>query len=99
MDIRWRNFVWDDDKARANLRNHHVSFKEAAWATYDPHAIIGEDELHSKSEWRQWLLGQSPRKRILLVIFTKEEENFTRIISAWKASKEDLILYDEEIIR
>jgi hypothetical protein len=99
MDVRWRNFIWDADKARANLRNHGVSFQEGAWATYDSHAIVGEDELHSGSERRQWLLGQSPRKRILLVIFTLREDNLTRIISVWKASKEDQKLYDEETAR
>ena len=96
MDVRWRNFIWNDEKARTNLRDHGVSFREGAWTIGDPYAIEDEDETHSKHERRQWLIGQSPRKRILLVIFTKRENDLIRIISVWKSTPEESEHYENE---
>jgi uncharacterized DUF497 family protein len=36
-------FEWDEDKARRNVRDHGVSFREASLAFDDPHAIRGDD--------------------------------------------------------
>lgn len=89
-------FEWDEAKARRNLREHGVSFREASLAFDDPHAIRGDDEKHSKHEPRQWLLGMSPKRRILLVVFTERHDKVVRIISAWKAAREEYELYEGE---
>ena len=96
MDVRWRNFIWNDEKAKSNLRDHGVSFREGGCATYDPDAIQGEDDRHSKKERREWLIGRSPRKRILLVIFTRREGDVKRIVSAWKADEWECEQYENE---
>ena len=89
-------FEWDEAKARANLRNHGVSFPEAEKAFDDPKAIVGEDDVHSKHEPRYWLLGESPKRRLLLVIFTERHGDVTRIITAWKANREEHELYENQ---
>jgi len=73
-----------------------VSFQEGSLVFYDPDALTGEDDRHSKIERREWLIGQSPKKRILLVIFTERGDDTLRIISVWKATKEERALYETE---
>ena len=89
-------FEWDEAKARRNLREHGVSFREASLAFDDPRVVRGDDEKHSKHEPREWLLGMSPRDRILLVVFTERHGDVTRIISARKATLEERELYEDE---
>ena len=89
-------FKWDKAKARRNLREHGVSFREASLAFDDPYAIKGDDEKHSKHEPRQWLLGMSPQRRILLVVFTERHGDLTRLITARKATLEECELYEDE---
>src|SRR4051812_2847536 len=89
-------FEWDDVKARKNLREHGISFREASLAFDDPNAIKGDDEKHSDDEPRQWLLGMSPRNRILLIVFTERQEGTIRLISARKATFEERELYEDE---
>jgi uncharacterized DUF497 family protein len=89
-------FEWDDSKARRNLREHGVSFREASLAFDDPHAVTGDDEKHSKHEPRQWLLGMSPRIRVLLVVFTERHGDTVRIVTARKATLEECELYEDE---
>jgi uncharacterized protein len=89
-------FEWDENKARRNLQEHGVSFPEAALAWDDPDLIEGDDATHSKQEPRHWLLGRSPKRRLLLVIFTKRQMDTIRIITAWKANREEHDLYENE---
>ena len=89
-------FEWDEFKARSNLRNHGVTFSEAEKVFDDPNAIVGFDEAHSQQEERQWLLGMSPRRRVLLIVFTERTEAMVRLISARKATWEEFKLYEEE---
>ncbi len=37
-------FEWDEDKARANLAKHGVSFEEAALVFDDPDYVVEPDE-------------------------------------------------------
>jgi uncharacterized DUF497 family protein len=48
---------WDPQKARWNLRKHHVSFEEAATALSDPVAATGSDPDHSIAESRYITFG------------------------------------------
>jgi uncharacterized protein len=58
MKIR---FEWDDKKAAANLKKHHISFDLAITVFDDPSALIAEDPKHSKVENREWIIGLSDR--------------------------------------
>jgi len=80
-------FEWSQEKRRANLEKHGVSFEEASSVFYDEHAIQFFDELHSEAEDRFFMLGVSNKLRILVVIHSEAEcEGIIRIISARKAT-------------
>jgi uncharacterized DUF497 family protein len=87
-------FEWDDDKARLNRENHGVGFDEAQTVFIDPLARIFDDELHSKDEEREIIIGYSSRDRLLLVCFT-ERGDIIRMISARKATKKERNDYEE----
>ena len=85
---------WDPDKASANLRDHGVSFSEAATVLTDDYALTREDP-DVVSEQRFVTLGMSATGSLLVVVFTHREPNTHRIISAWKAHKRQRIQYEK----
>jgi hypothetical protein len=85
---------WNPNKARSNLRKHHVSFEEAATALSDPLAATGSDPDHSVAEFRYVTFGVSERGRLLVVAHTERGETI-RIISARLASKRERTIYEE----
>ena len=87
-------FEWDDEKAKANQRDHGVSFEEAMEVFDDEFALEEYDVTHSKDEPRFNIIGFSSR-RLLLVVYAEREKNMIRIISAWKASKKYQEAYEK----
>ena len=92
MELR---FVWDVDKARANVRKHGISFDEAQTAFEDENALLIDDPDHSsRSEERFVLLGLSELLRILVVVHAyREGSAVIRIISARKATPSERARY------
>jgi hypothetical protein len=84
-------FDWDPAKAVSNLREHRVSFEEAAIAYGDPFAVEWIDTREAYGEERVILLGQGGG-RVLTVVYT-ERGDLIRIISARRASKHEQIQY------
>ena len=74
-------FAWDPAKAAGNLHKLGVSFEEAQTVFDDPLAITFEDEEHSDTEMREFIVGHSNKNRLLLVCFT-ERRGGIRLISA-----------------
>ncbi len=92
-------FIWDHNKAEANLRKHRVSFEEAQTAFYDPNARMIFDPDHSEEEDRFIMLGFSSSFRILVVIYCyREEDTVIRIISARKANKNEQRQYERYML-
>jgi hypothetical protein len=87
-------FEWDGKKAATNLRDHKVTFEEAATAFGDWQSITIPDPEHSGGERRYYLLGVSNRGRLLVVCHAERGEN-TRIISAWRANRRQRKQYEE----
>lgn len=87
-------FEWDENKAAANLSKHEVSFNEAKTVFEDPLFVIFYDPIHSSEEQRYIIIGQSDRKRVLIVAFT-ERGNVIRLISARKATRKEREDYEE----
>ena len=52
-----QRFVWDEAKARANLRKHRVSFQTAARVFADPHALTVQERIEG-GEYRWQTLGR-----------------------------------------
>ena len=84
-------FEWDDDKAAANLRDHRVSFEQAAFAFNDQFAVEWIDEREAYGEERFVLLGMTSGQ-VLTVVYTERGDRI-RIISAWRATRHERDYY------
>ena len=81
-------FVWDEKKAKINLKIHGVSFAEAEEVF---------DDFHSNEKERFRRVGLST-KRLLFVVYIVQHENereFIRLISARKAEVREERTYHE----
>ena len=87
-------FEWDEDKARRNLKKHGVSFEEASSVFGDSLALTIPDPLHSEEEERFITLGESHRRRLLVVVSTDRGDR-TRVISARVATPRERKQYEE----
>jgi uncharacterized protein len=87
-------FDWNNQKAKVNERKHGVSFEEAQTVFYDENARLRYDSDHSLDEERYILLGISSLLRLLVVCHAyREGEGSIRIISARKATKQEIKQY------
>jgi uncharacterized DUF497 family protein len=82
-------YEWHDEKAKANLRKHGVSF--AAVVDFDfENALFVEEQLHGK-ETRYVVIGRIKRSVCVLVYTTRDDK--IRPISLRKAEKRERIAY------
>ena len=88
-------FAWDPRKADNNLRKHGVAFDEAITVFSDPFAFIFDDTIHSDEEHREIIIGTSTLRRIILVCFVERIEDTIRIISARRATKDEIRDYEK----
>ncbi|MBN1611320.1 MAG: BrnT family toxin [Polyangiaceae bacterium] len=92
-------FTWDLDKYELNVRNHGITFEEAATTWMDSCAIEAFDEEHSDHEDRWLRIGMSLRGA-LLVTWSMERSTRTsvviRIFGARRATAKEQNLYDQE---
>jgi uncharacterized DUF497 family protein len=88
-------FEWDEEKAKRNLKKHGVSFEEAKMVFNDPFSITIPDPLHSDAEQRFIDIGNTPKRRVLVVAYTERGSNI-RIISCRKALKKEKRIYEEK---
>jgi uncharacterized DUF497 family protein len=87
-------FEWDDDKARANLAKHRVSFEEAASVFGDPLALTFADPDHSVAERRWITFGLSAHGRLLTLVHCERGRSI-RIISARLATRHERSTYED----
>lgn len=87
-------FLWDDGNLDKNYRKHGVANAEAEEVFFDPNKKILKDSLHSHTETRFILLGQTYRNRLLFVVFTSRRGHI-RIISARDINQKERRLYEE----
>lgn len=86
-------FEWDHNKDAANLRKHGLDFLAAAEIFCDERALIRHDASHSGQEERFKIVGRVQAFRVITVIFT-DRHNVTRLISARKATSEEVRDYE-----
>lgn len=89
------DFDWDVKKAVRNLKNHRISFKEAATIFGDPLARTFDDPDHSLDEQRFITIGLSEQGKLLIVAHS-DRGRVTRIISARETTHGERKLYEEE---
>jgi uncharacterized DUF497 family protein len=87
-------FQWDEEKARANLHKHGVSFAEASTVFGDPLSLTISDPVHSDREERFVTIGLSSQNRLIVVVHT-ERAAALRIISARLATRRERRAYAE----
>ena len=75
------SFEWVEQKARANLEKHGISFEEAATVFADSLYVDFYDPDHSSEEQRYIILGASTAGRLLMVSYTQRGE-VVRLISS-----------------
>lgn len=89
------DFEWDTLKNETTIRKHGVSFEEAAEIFANPDTVIEYDDYHSDLEDRWNAIGYSTKRRALIVCHCYKDDTIIRIISARKASQDDISLYEE----
>lgn len=87
-------FEWDDDKAKANLKKHGVSFDEARSAFADPLSLTVYDIGHSDVEPRFIDIGMTEKMRLVVVSYTERKRSI-RIVSARCALPPERKCYEE----
>ena len=87
-------FDWDPAKAKANLRDHGVSFAEAVTVFEDELALTREDP-DARGEQRFVTLGLSSLANLLVVVYAYREPDAIRLISAWTANKQQRVHYEK----
>ena len=90
-------FEWDENKAKSNWIRHGVSFDEATTVFDDSLARIFDDELHSKDERREIIIGHSINNRRLVVCFTERPNERIRIINARLLTPKERKAYEENV--
>ena len=83
FELQGIKFEWDEEKYAVNLWKHKVKFEEAAEVFFDPENQFGDASV--EEEIREYVIGYSLSKRILLVVFVERGVR-TRIISARRAT-------------
>lgn len=86
-------FSWDTKKALENRRKHGVSFEEASTCFQDPKGVYLRNEAPSYED-RLILIGTSASTRVLFVVHAEVGRDAIRIVSARKASKAQIRIYE-----
>jgi uncharacterized DUF497 family protein len=77
-------YVWDEAKARANVRKHGIEFADAVGVFEDERAGTRKDILTAVNEQRWLTIGRDRLGRIVVVAYTWRG-NRIRIFSARRA--------------
>lgn len=84
-------FEWDEAKAAANLKKHHIDFRDAARIFKDGRAIHQLDETMDYGEERFRAIGLV-NAHVLVVIYAERDDR-VRLISARRATKREAADY------
>ena len=87
-------FDWDDGNRDKNWEKHQVSNSECEEVFFNIPLLLQPDPVHSQTETRYYLLGQTNAGRRLFVSFTIRGENI-RVISARDMSKRERTFYEQ----
>lgn len=93
LQLQGINFVWDEQKARANLKKHGVSFEQAAEAFFDP--FLRLVDASTEGEGRDAIIGMDSLWILLYVVHVAFEEDHIRIISARRATAPERKSYED----
>ena len=92
--MKSRDVEWDQSKNLLNQKKHRVSFEEAATVFADPLGITIDDPDYSSTEHRFISIGESFRRRLLVVSYAERGTAF-RIINARRPTRRERSAYEE----
>ena len=96
MDIRFELnglvFVWNQAKAARNQDKHGIAFEQASEVFFDP--FFRMIDASRNEEARDAVIGRDAQGRLLGVVHIEAEDEFIRIISARKATREEAKHHD-----
>lgn len=86
-------FIWDENKARENVRHHDgITFEQAAEAFFDP--FLKVVDASRNDEARDVIIGMDSRWNLSFVVHMELEEDAIRLISARKATRQERTYYE-----
>ena len=85
---------WDESKNLLNQKKHRISFEEAATVFADPLEVTIDDPDHSSSESRFISIGESFKRRLLVVSYG-EHGDMIIIINARTPTRRERRAYEE----
>ncbi|AFL90205.1 hypothetical protein Terro_3997 [Terriglobus roseus DSM 18391] len=86
-------FVWDADKAFANVTKHGLSFEKACEVFFDPLMQLWDASPNDDS--RLAAVGATMDREVLFVVHVDVEDTLVRIISARHATRTERERYEE----
>jgi hypothetical protein len=92
---RVSGFEWDEGNDTKNWRKHDVTNQECEEAFFNQPVLVLDDEAHSETEERYYLLGRTNSARELFVVFTLRG-SLVRVISARDQTRTERQRYYEE---
>lgn len=87
-------FDWDEANKNKNAIKHSVSWLECEQVFFNQPLLLHEDSLHSSTEKRMYVLGQTDESRKLFIAFTIRN-SLIRVISARNMSKRERKYYEQ----
>ena len=96
-------FTWDDEKAKANMRKHGVSFFLATDAFFDDGAILSPNSIDEETGEERFAITGMTRLGVAFVVYVErvsvEGRDVIRIISARRAERKERDRYVAELAR
>lgn len=85
-------FDWDKHNSEKVRTRHDVTPVECEQVFFNLPVIAGDDEKHSETENRFYVLGQTDSDRLLFLVFTVRKDK-VRVISARDMNKKERRMY------
>jgi uncharacterized protein len=86
------DFVWNADKAYANVTKHGIRLEAATLVFLDPFVLF--EEASVDGEFREAAIGQSEKLKLVYVVHIAREDEEIRIISAREATSRERREYE-----
>ena len=87
-------FDWDAGNRDKNWEKHQVSNVECEEVFFNLPLLLQPDEVHSETEARYYVLGQTNAGRRLFIVFTIRDEKI-RVISARDMRVRERTIYEQ----
>ncbi|HNY71786.1 MAG TPA: BrnT family toxin [Syntrophorhabdus sp.] len=85
-------FEWDKNNSEKIRTKHGVAPVECEQVFFNIPVVVGNDEKHSKTENRFYVLGQTDSGRFLFLVFTVSNDKL-RVISARDMNRKERRVY------